>query len=72
MAAEVSAHLTTAEMRCTMSKYLGRSRKDAEALAHELHATKFQRRLQKCVWEIENMVWMEEQKNEKWFSELDQ
>ena len=24
------------------------------------------------MWEIEDMVWMEEQKSEKWFSELDQ
>ena len=28
--------------------------------------------LQKCVWEIGNRVWMEEQTGEKWFSELDQ
>ena len=33
---------------------------------------RIQRQLQKCVWEIGNMVWMEEQTGEKWFSELDQ
>ena len=30
-----------------------------------------QRQLRKTVWEIEDMVWMEEQEREEWFSELD-
>ena len=40
LAAEVSEHLTTAELRCTMSKYLGKCRKEAAALAHELREKK--------------------------------
>ena len=31
-----------------------------------------QRQLRKTVWEIEDMVWMEEHEREKWFLEIDQ
>ena len=70
--AEVSAHITRMEMRGTMSRWLGQSRKSVQNLAHELHEKIIQRQLRKAVWEIEDMVWMEEYEREKWFLEIDQ